>query len=69
MTFEERIRACLGPVPVLGARQVLPTLKAGGDVRLAYSWIADWSVLDGIDFLDGQQYITFLRPTGSEDSG
>jgi hypothetical protein len=63
MTFEERIRACLGPIPAPAARQLLPRLVHADGIELAYEWIKDWDILEGLDFQDGSDHITFLRPT------
>ena len=63
LTFEERIRACLGPRPSKQVRDVMLPIPPGrADYSLRYDWIMDWKAVEGIDFWDGAEWITFLRP-------
>jgi hypothetical protein len=63
MTFEERIRASLGPRPSKSVRDVMLPIPPGrADYSLNYDWIVDWKPLEGLDFYDGAEMITFLRP-------
>lgn len=61
-SFEDKVRACLGKIPGLTARSVLPLRPGADHVTLRYEWIKDWEVVKGLDFLDGSEWITFLKP-------
>ncbi len=62
MTFYEQIVAALGAVPSIEARPTLSALRhpaAQQHTALKYEWITNWSALDGLDFWDGEHWITF----------
>lgn len=54
MTPAERVRACLGPVPTMAARELLPIHPDTCSLVLQYEWIKDWSQLEGLEYWDGQ---------------
>lgn len=60
--FDHCIRACLGPVPNMAARPLLPGLAQADEVPLRYEWVRDWEAVAALDFHDGAEWITFLRP-------
>lgn len=63
MTLVDHIRAALGPVPSVEARPTLAALLRDPDVRfvsLRYEWVRDWAALEGLDFWDGEVWITLL---------
>ncbi len=62
MTFYDKVVAALGTVPSIEARPCLPALRPPqlqSHVTLKYEWIKNWSALDGLDFWDGETWITF----------
>lgn len=68
MNFEERIRECLGPVPNIEARLLLPGLQSATQVILRYEWIKNWSAVADLDFHDGEEWITFLKPDSNKEN-
>ncbi len=46
---------------------MLPRLPHADGIELRYEWIKNWDVLEGLDFQDGSEIITILRPVTDDD--
>ncbi len=63
MTLVERVRAALGELPSVEARELQGRMTRYPDLGcldLKYSWIKDWSPLAGLGVHEGEEWITFF---------
>ena len=60
--FVQLIREALGPSPFFEARSRIPEALLTGEISLNYDWIRYWDALGGLEFADGQEFITLWIP-------
>lgn len=67
----DKVRAALGRSIHPAAREPFWTwansqTRQHYPISLRYEWVTDWAPLDGIDFIDGEEWITLLPLKGTD---